>query len=231
MLSRAASKNGQSKVEYLSTIQIFRDLTSAELMEMDRQTTMNTCKPGKIFYMPDDSGEVLFLLKKGRVQLYRMAPSGKKIVVATLGPGAVFGEMSIVGQGMHNTFAQALDECMICVMSRTDVDRLIRDKPDVAFRFVQALGERVTQLESRLEDIAFKSIPARLAGLLLQLGETDSEQVIRGYTHQDFAEMLGTYRETTTQTLNEFKSGGLIEIGRKRIRIVDVAGLESVALD
>ncbi len=221
----------QAKVDFLSTIQIFRDLTSAELMEMDRQTTMNSCKPGKIFYMPDDSGEVLFLLKKGRVQLYRMAPSGKKIVVATLGPGAVFGEMSIVGQGMHNTFAQALDDCMICVMSRSDVDRLIRDKPDVAFRFVQALGERVTQLESRLEDIAFKSIPSRLAGLLLQLSGQSGDDMVRGFTHQDLAEMLGTYRETTTQTLNEFKGQGLIEIGRKRITLLDRAGLEITAAD
>ena len=221
----------QEKVEYLSTIQIFRDLTSAELAEMDRKTTMNSCKAGKIFYMPEDSGEVLFLLKKGRVQLYRMAPSGKKIVVATLGPGAVFGEMSIVGQGMHNTFAQALDECKICVMSHTDVDRLIRDKPDVAFRFVEALGNRVTQLESRLEDIAFKSIPSRLAGLLLQLAEDAGGDTVKGFTHQDLAEMLGTYRETTTQTLNEFKGNGWIEIGRKRITLLDKCGLQSIAVE
>lgn len=218
-----------NKVNYLSTIQIFRDLSAQELMEMDRQTTMASCHSGKIFYMPEDSGEVLFLLKQGRVQLYRMSPSGKKIVVATLGPGAVFGEMSIIGHGMHNTFAEALDECMLCVMSRADVDRLIREKPDVAFRFVQALGERVSQLEARLEDIAFKSIPSRLAGLLLRLAVENGGMLVRGYTHQDLAEMLGTYRETTTQTLNEFKTDGLIEIGRKRITILDRESLETIA--
>ncbi|MGB1252766.1 MAG: Crp/Fnr family transcriptional regulator [Candidatus Promineifilaceae bacterium] len=225
--TRAAAKSG--KLDYLSMIQIFRDLSQNELAEMDRQTTMASCKSGKIFYMPEDSGEVLFMLKKGRVQLYRMSPNGKKIVVATLGPGAVFGEMSIVGQGMHNTFAQALDECTICVMSRADVDRLIRNKPNVAFRFVEALGQRVTQLESRLEDIAFKSIPARLAGLLIQLSNQAGENKVRGFTHQDLAEMLGTYRETTTQTLNEFKANGLIEIGRKQITVRDKARLEQVA--
>ena len=219
------------KLDYLSMIQIFRDLSQTELVEMDRQTTMASCKSGKIFYMPEDSGEVLFLLKRGRVQLYRMSPNGKKIVVATLGPGAVFGEMSIVGQGMHNTFAQALDECTICVMSRADVDRLIRNKPHVAFRFVEALGNRVTQLESRLEDIAFKSIPARLAGLIVQLASQNDTETVRGFTHQDLAEMLGTYRETTTQTLNEFKANGLIEIGRKRITITDRSGLEQISAD
>lgn len=216
----------EQKLTYLSSIQVFRDLSPNELMEMDRQITMSTCLPGKIFYMPEDSGEVLFLLKKGQVQIYRLAPNGKKLVVATLGPGAIFGEMSLVGQGMHNTFAEAIDECLLCVMSRADVERLMREKPDVAYRFFETMGDRVTQLEASLENIAFKSIPARLADLLLQLSADRGSAEIRGYTHQDFSEMLGTYRETITQTLNDFKAQGLIDIGRKRIVLLDCPRLE-----
>jgi CRP-like cAMP-binding protein len=220
----------KNKLTYLSHIQVFRDLSQSELAEMDRQLTMSTCQAGRIFYMPEDSGEVLFLLKKGRVQLYRIAPNGKKLIVATLGAGAVFGEMSLVGQGMHNTFAEAVDECVLCVMSRSDVERLMREKPDVAFRFVEAMGERLTQLEGQLEDIAFKSIPARLSNLLLELAEAPQPgQCITGYTHQDFGEMLGTYRETVTQTLNEFKVEGLVEIGRKKIILRDVESLRALA--
>jgi CRP/FNR family cyclic AMP-dependent transcriptional regulator len=219
-----------NKLRYLSSIQVFRDLNDVELARMDRQLTMSTCPAGKIFYMPEDTGEVLFLLKKGRVNLYRIAPNGKKLVVATLGPGTIFGEMSLVGQGMHNTFAEAIDDCVLCVMSRSDVERLIRDKPDVAFRFVEALGTRLNQLEARLEEIAFKSIPARLATLLLQLADDQANgDRVAGYTHQDLSEILGTYRETVTQTLNEFKAEGYVEIGRKRIQIKDRGNLEQLA--
>lgn len=218
------------KVDYLSNIQVFRDLTPNELAQMDRQLTMTTCRPGKIFYMPEDSGEVLFLLKKGRVQLYRIAPNGKKLVMATLGPGAIFGEMSLVGQGMHNTFAEAMDECVLCVMSRSDVERLVQEKPEVAFRFVEALGKRLTQLEARLEEIAFKSIPARLASLLLKLNEEQGgRQTVNGYTHQDLSEMLGTYRETVTQTLNDLKADGLISIARKQIVLLNMPRLRTLA--
>ena len=220
----------ETKLTYLSNIDIFQDLSTHELAEMDRQLTMSSCEPGKIFYMPEDSGEVMFLLKKGRVQLYRISPSGKKLVVATLGPGAMFGEMSMVGQGMHNTFAESVDECLLCVMSRADVERLMREKPKVAFRFVEALGDRVSQLESRLEEIAFKSIPARLASLLLRLAdEQGGNDVVNGFTHQDLGEMLGTYRETITQTLNDFKADGLVAISRKRIQILDRPSLEDLA--
>jgi len=218
------------KVDYLSNIQVFRDLTPNELARMDRQITMSTCPPGKIFYMPEDSGEVLFLLKKGRVQLYRIAPNGKKLVTATLGPGAIFGEMSLVGQGMHNTFAESMDECVLCVMSRADVERLVQEKPEVAFRFVEALGKRLTQLEARLEDIAFKSIPARLVSLLLKLNEEQGgRQMVTGYTHQDLSEMLGTYRETVTQTLNDLKADGLIGIARKQIVLLNMPRLKDLA--
>jgi len=191
---------------------------------------MSSSPPGKMFYMPEDSGEVLFLLKKGRVQLYRISPNGKKLVVATLGPGAIFGEMSLVGQGMHNTFAESVDECLLCVMSRADVERLMREKPMVAFRFVEALGDRLNRLESRLEEIAFKSIPARLASLLLRLAADQGDGVnVTGYTHQDLGEMLGTYRETITQTLNEFKSDGFVNISRKHVEILDKESLEILA--
>lgn len=219
----------QEKLNYLSMMDLFRDLSPQELAEMDRQTTLSTCKAGKILYMPDDTGEVLFLLKKGRVELYRISPEGKKIVLTVLGPGAIFGEMALVGQGMQDTFAEAIEDAVLCVMSRADVERLILAKPQVALRLVEAMGRRLAQVERQLEEVAFKSIPARLATLLLRLAHESGNGTIVGYTHQSLGEMLGTYRETTTQVLNEFKAAGLIDIGRKRIEILDRAGLERIA--
>ena len=220
--------NVEQKLQYLQMVDIFQDLSKAEVKEMDRTTTMSTCQRGKVFYQPEDTSEVLFILKKGRVQLYRISPEGKKLVVATIGPGTIFGEMAIIGQRMHNTFAEAVENCLLCVMSRHDVERLILGKPSVALRLMDLMAKRLNEVETRLEDMAFKSIPARLALLLLRLREEQGDNIY-GYTHQDLADAVGTYRETTTQTLNEFKSKNLINIGRKRIDILDPAGLELVA--
>jgi CRP-like cAMP-binding protein len=78
--------------------------------------------------------------------------------------------------------------------------------------------------------MAFKSIPTRLASLLLRLCQEQGNS-IQGYTHQDLAEAIGTYRETTTQTLNEFKAQKLIETNRKRIDILDPQGLKAIAAE
>ncbi len=228
MLTRKAGVMDDIKLRALSKIEVFRDLSEREMEEIDQATTMSTCEAGRVFYGPEEYGEVLFLLKKGRVQLYRLSPEGKKLVVAVLEQGAIFGEMSLIGQGMHNTFAEAIEDCLLCVMSRMDVERLILEKPQVALRFLEAMADRLRDSESKLEDLAFKSIPARLASLLLKLARsngTDTDSV-EGYTHQDLAEMLGTYRETTTQTLNEFKNHGWVDIQRKQIKILDRRALE-----
>ena len=216
------------KINYLQTVDIFQGLSKAEMKEMDQTTTMSTCRRGKIFYQPEDTSEVLFILKKGRIQLYRISPEGKKLIVSTVGPGTIFGEMAIVGQRMHNTFAEAVEDCLLCVMSRHDVERLILGKPTVALRIMDLMAHRLSEAETRLEDMAFKSIPARLASLLLRLREEQGNEIY-GYTHQDLAEAVGTYRETTTQILNEFKANDLISIGRKRINILDPDGLALIA--
>jgi len=217
------------KLNYLADVDLFRDLAERDVADLDRVTTITSMPRGRVFYQPDDISEVLFLIRQGRVQLYRISPEGKKLVIATLGSGAVFGEMALLGQQMHNTFAEALEDCQIVVMSRTDLERLILAKPIVGLRMLEITGRRLSEAEERLDDMAFKGIPARLASLLLRLAADRGVDVITGLTHQDLAETIGTYRETATQVLNDMKAEGLIQIGRKRIDILDPARLQALA--
>ena len=154
------------KPGYLSDMDLFRDLSERDMVEVNRTITVTHVHRGRVFYQPEDVSEVLFLLKEGRVQLYRISPEGKKLVIATLGPGTLFGEMVLLGQQMHNTFAEALDDCLICVMGRPDLELLILTKPQVGLRVLEITGRRLREAEGRLEDMAFKGIPARLASLL-----------------------------------------------------------------
>lgn len=217
------------KAGHLADMDLFRELSDRDMAELDRVITLTNVSRGRVFYQPEDLGEVLFLIKQGRVQLYRISPEGKKLVIATLGPGALFGEMALLGQQMHSAFAEALEDCLILVMSRADLERLILSKPAVGLRMLEMTGRRLNDAEARLEDMAFKGIPARLASLLLRLADERGANDIVGLTHQDLAETIGTYRETATQVLNDMKLAGLIEIGRKRIGILDRARLGELA--
>jgi CRP-like cAMP-binding protein len=219
----------KAKLGFLSDIELFQDLSPKEIEELERLITISSVKRGKVFYRPEETGEVLFILKSGRVQLYRISPEGKKLVIASLGAGTLFGEMPLLGQQLHNTFAEAAEDCVIFVMSRKDLERLFLNKPQVALRVLDITGRRLRDVEDRLQTMAFKGIPARLASLLLLLAEEHDSLEVVGLTHQDLAETVGTYRETATQVLNDLKAQGLIEIGRKRITILDQEGLLAVA--
>lgn len=223
----------QQKLRHLAEVTIFRNLPPRELEELGRVSTMSSVRRGRVFYHPGEPNEVLFVLKQGRVQLYRLDPNGKKLIVAILGPHTVFGEMAMLGALMNDTFAEAIEDCLICVVSHNDLERLVMANPQVALGLLEMVGQRLRDAVVRLEDMAFKSISARMANLLLRLSESSGQQhgVVDGYTHLDLAEIIGTYRETATQTLNQFKTAGLIDIARKRIIILDREGLEEVALD
>ena len=216
------------KMKYLSELTVFQDLTPREMEELNRITTMSTVPKGRVFYRPQEPGEVLFILKEGRVQLYRISPEGKKLVITTLGPHTLFGEMVLLGTKMHNTFAEAVGDCLICVMSRTDLERLILRKPQVALRILEITGLRLQEAEESLENMAFKGIPAHLASLRLRLSDEQESDEVTGLTHQDLAESVGTYRETATQVLNDLKSQRLIEIGRKRIKLLDKMSISAI---
>lgn len=221
-----------SKIEYLSMVELFWDLSPEEIEQLERATRMVTYQRGRVLYSPDEPAEVLFILKRGEVEISRITLEGKKLVLARVGPGSIFGEMAVLGQRMHRNFAEALTDCLVCVMSRSDVEKLLLGDPRITRRLVHMLGSRIAEVEDRLEELAFKGLSARLASLLLRLAsDTDwrGRRVLHGLTHQQLAELLGTYRETVTATLNQFRDQGLVEIGRRRVTLLDPARLEAIA--
>ena len=230
MLSLLRTKGSQphTKLGYLSTVDIFRDLASDEMKEIEQATAMTTCPAGKLFYSPNQYGDVIFILKKGKVQIYRMSSEGRKLVIETLGPGTIFGEMSLIGTGLYDAFAEAMEDSLICVMNRRDVEKLILSKPKIAVRLLETMGERLRESEERLEQTLFHEVPSQLAALLLRLRSENGTDTITT-THEELADHLGVYRETVTMALRRLKKEGLITIARKRIQIDDVGGLQEKA--
>src|SRR5215213_9687811 len=204
----------------------FQDFDAEEMREVGRVTTTRAFSKGEVLYTPGETGEALFLLREGAVQIYRMSPEGRKLVIAQLLPHSFFGEMTCIGQGMYDTFAEVTEESTIMTMNCEILNRLLVNKPEIARRILEAFGRRVLAAERQLEDTVFKGIPARVAALLLREARGDS---VDGLTHQDIAERLGVYRETATNALNELKAADLISIGRKHITILDRSRLEKIA--
>jgi CRP-like cAMP-binding protein len=167
----------------------------------------------------------LFLVVSGRVQLYRTTREGRRFVVATLGPGSMFGEESLLGGQGPDTSAVALEPCTVWVFPAQRALEISSTDAMFGFGLMQAMGQRVVEAENRLEQVAYSTIASRLASLLLELASDDPDNVVHA-THQELADMLGTWRETISKTLQEFRRKGLIASSRRRVTLLDKEGLQ-----
>jgi len=206
----------------MTEVDIFADLSAAEMDAMAAAAPMKTYPAGALIYTPHQPVEALFILKRGRIRIFRISGDGRALTTAIVTPGTIFGEMVIVGQQMHDSFAEALDEVVVCVMNQHDVRRLLLSDPRIAARISETLGRRIAQLEQRLSDAVFKTVPERIARALAVMATsrplTKTSQV--NITHEQLAALAGSSRETTTKVLGDFAQQGLIRLGRGRITIV-----------
>jgi CRP-like cAMP-binding protein len=189
---------------------------------------VRTFGAGETICTPAEMSSYLYLLVSGRAQLSRVTGDGRRFAVATLGPGSLFGEASMLGSEGPGTYAVALEPCTVWVMAGKEARKLSADSPMFGFGLMQGIGQRVVEAETQLERMAYGTISARLAGLLLNLGGARNQAVV-SVTHQELADMLGTYRETVSKTLQEFRRRGLVSPGRRRLTLLDVDALRAEA--
>lgn len=205
---------------------LFRDFQAEELNRLHEWIREGAYQAGHVFYRPGEPGEVLFIIKRGAAQLYRMSSDGQKFVFAHLMAQSFFGEMSFLGQRMQDCFAEAVEDSEICILTQANLERLISEYPRFALRLVEAMGNRLLHAEQQLTDLALQGLTPRLATFLIKEAK---DGVVQGLSHQEISERLGVYRETTTYALNELKAAGIIEIGRKQIRILDLERLREAS--
>ncbi|PKQ16928.1 MAG: cyclic nucleotide-binding protein [Actinobacteria bacterium HGW-Actinobacteria-7] len=220
--------DGQAKRYYLSHSEFFRDIDMKAIDALVPSVPMEQVSKGHTFFLPGDQVEGLFIIKKGRVKLYRIASDGRVLTVAILGYGDVFGKMSVLGLASSGTGAEVLADALVCIMPNRVAREFILGYPKAGLRLLEQMETRLEEMETRLEDFTFGTVATRLAKLLLQLDQEQTNS-IADFTHQEMADILGVYRETVSQTLGTLRAAGIIELKRKCISILDREKLQSLA--
>ncbi|MBB6174370.1 CRP-like cAMP-binding protein [Nocardiopsis mwathae] len=214
----------------VSEAAVFHELTDAEMASVGAQVPTRSLPAGRTIYSPRDRAETMYLVKHGRVRLYRVSDDGRTITTGLLGAGAIFGEMDLLGLHMGGTWAEALEDSVLHLLSHDDVRGLLLSDPRVVTRVAEQLAARIAQLERRLVDMACKSVAERTAATLSTLIVPDrgAGQGVR-LTHEQLARLTGTTRERTTKALGELAGCGLVRLRRGQVVVVDPAGLVAYA--
>ena len=171
--------NEEEQVELLSGVDIFESLPKEEIRQILRDLLRRHAeiklRAGEVFYTPQEPDGKMFILKQGRVRIYKMEGS-REFTLEVLEAGTVFGEVAFTPHRLRDAYAEATESSILLAMDRADVEYLIQAKPQVGLRMISLLSERLRYYETRMEDVTLMEVPARLASLILFLVESEGVQ-------------------------------------------------------
>lgn len=222
----------QSKLWYLERINLLKNLSEEEMMDVDQHTIMKTAKKNSYIYFPEEPSSVIFFLKQGRVKIGTFSEDGKEVIKAILQAGEFFGELGIAGEERRNDFAIAMDDDVrFCAMNVDDVKSMMSKNPDLSLDITITIGERLRKVERRLESLIFKDAHTRIVDFIREMAEDygtlvgDEILVKHNLTHQDIANLTATSRQTVTSVLNQLKDEDKIHLERNKLLVRDLSRL------
>jgi CRP/FNR family transcriptional regulator len=227
----------EEDIKLLSLVDIFEPLSEEEIEAINWRHLSTRVGKGEVFFTPMDLAETLFVLKSGRVRIFKRTPRGRELTLAIVESGTVFGEMALTGQRLRNAFAEGLEPSEIAALCRADVERLILEKPQVGLQLIHLLSERLVDYERRLEDLSFKEVPARLASLIYLLIHSQGVRGKKGYkiptryTHQQLGSMIAANREAITRAIARLREASVVETKKRYIYVKDLESLERACQD
>ncbi len=189
-------------------------------------------KKDKIF----NEGELpryVYYIKSGKIKIFRTNEEGRELIVALIGPGELFGYLTLLKGSNYPESAVAMSDAEISIVPKEDFYSLVYNDRDVAGHFLKLLASDLLNTEEQLIGLAYNSVRKRVANALIHLRnryekEGEDGKFTIAILRDDLANMVGTAKETVIRMLSDFKEEKLIEIKGSKITIVDEKALEDM---
>ncbi|MFM8514971.1 MAG: Crp/Fnr family transcriptional regulator [Actinomycetota bacterium] len=186
---------------------------------------------GQILFEEGEPGDRLYVILDGKVKLGHSSPDGRESLMAVLGPGEMFGELSLFDPGKRAATATALTDASVLELSNEQLMPWLAGRPEVAAALLQALARRIRRTNEAMADLVFSDVPGRVAKALMDLGEKfgtvtpEGLLVTHDMTQEEIAQLVGASRETVNKALADFTQRGWIRLESRQVVILDVERL------
>lgn len=189
---------------------------------------IRTYKKKDSIYHEGDTPSFVYFVNKGRIKTWRINLDGKEFITGTYEKGDFFGHLPVLEGGVYNDSAACMEECELALMPQNDFLSLVFSEHEVSARFIKMLANNINENEKKLLSLAYNSVRARTANILLDLHKKTKEGESIRTSREDLAGMVGTSTESLIRTLSDFKSDKLIDIEGREIIVLNPQGLEKV---
>jgi CRP/FNR family transcriptional regulator, cyclic AMP receptor protein len=215
----------------LADAALFAEVPRKDLSELAGRFVATTLERGSVVFRQGEEGDALYLVESGAVKISCLSPDGREVVLAVLGPGEVFGELSLFDRGVRTADATALEDTVALALSHEVFRPFLDEHPGVAVHLLGVLAGRLRETGEALQDVIFSDVPGRLAKRLLDLAarygteDGDGTAIDLTVTQEELAQMVGAARESVNKAVASFVARGWISMRGRRYVVTDEASL------
>ncbi len=215
----------------LRQIPMFAGLNNPDLEALAEIIVSQELKRSQQIFTEGEEARGLYIVRKGRIKVYKLSFDGKEQILHILGPGEPFAEVAVFAGTTYPANAMAMEKSRITFVPRQEFMELIKRQPSLALAMLGTLSLRLRQFSKMIEALSLKEVPGRLAVHLLLLSEqADGADIVTlAIAKTQLASLLGTIPETLSRILKKMATNGYIESKGGEIRLLNRPGLEALA--
>ena len=183
---------------------------------------------GSILFKEGDDGEHLYVIIEGKLKLGTSSGDGRENLLSILGPGEMFGELSLFDPGPRTSTATAVTDAKLLSLSHERVIPWLKQNPEVSLQLLTRLSQRLRRTNEAVGDLVFSDVPGRVAKALIDLGDRFGKTTPEGLlvnhdlTQEELAQLVGASRETVNKALADFAGRGWLKLDGRSVLIADV---------
>jgi CRP/FNR family transcriptional regulator len=214
-------------------VPIFQNLNNEELLEIVKTINHKEYAKGDVIFTEGNVANTLYFINEGKIKLYKYTKDGKEQILHVISEGEFFGELELIKPSKHGFNSKAIVDSKICTLTKDEMKEIIMKNPEIGIKVLETVGERLSKVESLVQNLATNDVDSRMAYLLIDLMEKYGENVEKNISielplsREEMASFIGVTRETISRKLKKFEDEKLIKIvGTKNIIILNQEGLK-----
>ncbi len=216
----------------LRNIPLFRELDEQEFEKIQNIAIHHTYQRKANVFMEGEKRTAVFFIQDGIIKIYKTDINGNEQIVNFLKKGDMFPHVGFFDKSPYPATAEVVEPAELFVIPINSFEQTILEVPSIAIKVMRVLGTKILELQQKLQTFSVHDVNYRIISSILRIAEEYGKQVgdeihiELSLTHQEFANMVGSTRETVSRLFNQLKKEEIIRVDRKRITILDREALE-----
>lgn len=217
---------------FIYHIPLFTGLMDEQIERLAGIVEIRKYARGQTIFTEGEKAEGFYVLKTGRLKIFKLSLEGKEQILHIFGPGEPFGEVAVFTGSQYPAHAEALEASEALFFPRQKFVDLVMKDPSLSMNMLAVLSKRLKYFTQLVENLSLKEVPQRLAAYILVLADAKEtgDSVELDIAKGQLASLLGTIPETLSRILNKMTTQGYIEVEGRHIRLVDRQSLENLAM-